>query len=138
METLPAAFAMRSMPTATPNRPHAAIIARAAAALGILFCLAGCAPAAAGREITIASSGMIFDVTEARGKAGQEIVLRLVNRDSYAHAFDMDDFNVHLTLEAKATQVIRLTPASPGRYAYYCGSPGHRAAGMEGVLIVEP
>jgi uncharacterized cupredoxin-like copper-binding protein len=106
--------------------------------LALLFGLAGCGPTPAPNEITIASSGMIFSVTEARGKVGQEVVLRLVNRDSYAHAFDIDEFNVHLTLEGKATQIIRLTPEHPGRYAFYCGSPGHRAAGMEGTLIVEP
>lgn len=29
-------------------------------------------------------------------------------------------------------------PAEPGRYRFYCGSPGHAAAGMVGVLVVEP
>lgn len=113
-------------------------LARAAAVLALLFGLAGCGPTPAPNEITIASTGMIFSVTEARAKVGREVILHLTNRDSYAHAFDIDDFNIHLTLEGKATQTIRFTPAKPGRFAYYCGSPGHRAAGMEGVLIVDP
>jgi plastocyanin len=120
-----------------PQHIHTTLT-RAAAVLAILLGIAGCGPAPAPNEITIASTGMIFSVTEARGKAGQEVVLRLVNRDSYAHAFDIDEFNVHLTLEGKATQTVRITPAKPGRFAYYCGSPGHRAAGMEGALIVDP
>ena len=85
-----------------PQHIHTTL-ARAAAVLALLFGLAGCGPTPAPNEITIASSGMIFSVTEARGKVGQEVVLRLVNRDSYAHAFDIDEFNVHLTLEGKAT-----------------------------------
>lgn len=120
-----------------PQHTHTTL-ARAVVVAGILLCLTSCGPAPAPNEITIASSGMTFSVTEARGKVGQEVVLRLVNRDSYAHAFDIDEFNVHLTMEGKATQIVRFTPAKPGRYAYYCGSPGHRAAGMEGTLIVEP
>lgn len=120
-----------------PQHTHTTL-ARAAPVLALLFGLAGCGPAPAPNEITISSSGMIFSVTEARSKVGQEVVLRLVNRDSYAHAFDIDEFDIHLTLDGKATQVVRLTPTKPGRYAYYCGSPGHRAAGMEGVLIVDP
>lgn len=30
------------------------------------------------------------------------------------------------------------TPTEPGRYRFYCGSPGHEAAGMVGLLVVEP
>jgi plastocyanin len=113
-------------------------LTRAATLLAILFGLAGCGQAAAPNEITIASSGMVFSVTEARVKAGREVILRLTNRDGYAHAFDIDEFDVHVVLDGKSTQTIRITPNQPGRYVYYCGSPGHHAAGMEGVLIVEP
>ena len=120
-----------------PQHTHTTL-ARAAAVLAILIGLAGCGQAPAPNEITIASSGMLFSISEARVKAGREVTLHLVNRDSYAHAFDIDEFNVHLTLEGKATQTVRFTPAKPGRYAYFCSSPGHRAAGMEGALIVDP
>ena len=120
------------------GKPAKTALARAAALLVILFGLAGCGQAVVPNEITIASSGMLFSVSEARVKAGREVTLHLVNRDSYAHAFDIDEFNLHLTLEGKATQTVRFTPERPGRYAYYCGSPGHRAAGMEGILIVDP
>lgn len=30
------------------------------------------------------------------------------------------------------------TPTGPGHYRFYCGSPGHAAAGMAGVFVVEP
>jgi len=27
---------------------------------------------------------------------------------------------------------------TPGRYPFYCSTPGHQMAGMEGALVVEP
>jgi uncharacterized cupredoxin-like copper-binding protein len=41
-------------------------------------------------------------------------------------------------LPAQAAFDALFTPTEPGRYRFYCGSPGHEAAGMEGVLVVEP
>jgi uncharacterized cupredoxin-like copper-binding protein len=41
-------------------------------------------------------------------------------------------------LPANATFAATFTPAEPGRYRFYCGSPGHAAAGREGGLVVEP
>ena len=71
-------------------------------------------------------------------KAGQAVALRVVNRDGYAHAFDIDDLDIHAPLPAKATFDAAFTPQQPGRYRFYCGAPGHEAAGMVGVLVVEP
>ncbi len=65
-------------------------------------------------------------------------MLHVVNRDGYAHAFDMDEFDTHAPLPAGTTFDAAFTPGEPGRYRFYCGSPGHEAAGMEGVLVVEP
>ena len=56
-----------------------------------------------------------------------------INRDGYTHAFD-----IHRTLAARETLEITFTPEEAWRYEFYCGSPGHQAAGMVGVLAVEP
>ena len=87
---------------------------------------------------TIKTDRMSFVQDELHVTAGQPVTLRLVNQDGYAHAFDIDEFNIHTPLAANETLEIRFTPEKPGQYPFYCGSPGHHAAGMVGMLIAEP
>jgi uncharacterized cupredoxin-like copper-binding protein len=104
----------------------------------ILVCLlAACAPAAP-NEATITMKEMAFAQSEITVKAGQPVTLRLVNRDGYAHAFDIDEFDIHSLLAANETAEVSFIPEKPGRYPFYCSSPGHEMAGMAGTLIVEP
>lgn len=87
---------------------------------------------------TIAMRDMHFQQTEVRVRAGQPVTLRVVNEDSYAHAFDIDAFDLHRPLAANESIDLTFTPDQAGRYLFYCGSPGHEAAGMVGLLVVEP
>lgn len=87
---------------------------------------------------TIEAIGMNFVRSEVHVRAGQPVTLHVVNRDGYAHAFDVDEFDIHAPLPAKTTFDAAFTPTEPGRYRFYCDAPGHEAAGMEGVLVVEP
>jgi plastocyanin len=104
--------------------------------LTVAVMLAACA--SGDGRLTIQTDGMRFVQAEVRVQAGQPVTLRVVNRDGYAHAFDLDEFDLHAPLPAGATFEANFTPAEPGRYRFYCGSPGHAAAGMAGVLVVEP
>ncbi|MBE2240853.1 MAG: cupredoxin domain-containing protein [Caldilineaceae bacterium] len=92
----------------------------------------------ASNDVTIKTEGMHFVKDEVRVKAGQPVTLQVVNQDGYAHTFDLDEFDIHAPLPAKATFGAVFTPTAPGRYRFYCGSPGHATAGMVGVLVVEP
>jgi len=87
--------------------------------------------------LTIAMKDMHFRQAEVRVRAGQPVTLRVVNEDGYAHAFDIDAFAIHRPLAAHETAEITFTPEAAGHYPFYCGSPGHVAAGMSGVLVVE-
>lgn len=108
----------------------------------ILFCLVSiallvaCASSGDGR--TIEAIGMSFVRDEVHVPAGQPVTLRIVNRDGYAHAFDIDAFDIHRPLGARETVEITFTPEEAGSYEFYCGSPGHQTAGMAGTLIVDP
>jgi plastocyanin len=103
----------------------------------ILVCLLAACGTQASTEATITMKEMAFVQSEITVKAGQPVTLRLVNRDGYAHAFDMDEFDIHTLLAAKETVEVSFTPEKPGRYPFYCSSPGHEMAGMAGTLIVE-
>lgn len=104
----------------------------------IVLALALAACGSGNPRITIKTDGMRFVADEIHLKAGQPVTLQVINRDGYAHAFDMDEFDIHVPLAAQATFDTLLAPSEPGRYRFYCGAPGHAAAGMEGVLVVEP
>lgn len=87
---------------------------------------------------TVSMKDMRFRQTEVQVKAGQPVTLRLVNEDGYAHAFDIDEFDLHRPLAANESAEVVFTPEQAGRYRFYCGSPGHEAAGMTGTLVVAP
>ena len=108
---------------------------RLALALALAL-LAACGGAS--NNQTIAMKDMRFRQAEVHVRAGQPVTLRVVNEDGYAHAFDIDAFDIHRPLTANETLEIAFTPEQAGRYAFYCGSPGHEAAGMIGMLVVEP
>ncbi len=79
-----------------------------------------------------------FDRTELRAKVGETVALRLDNRDTQRHYFDVDELNVHVPMPAGTSAVALFRPTRPGTYTFYCQVPGHREAGMVGTLIVEP
>lgn len=97
----------------------------------------GAACTASGR-MALVSRGMRFDRAQLRVKAGQSVELDLRNADAYAHAFDIDALGVHVPLPGSQSARVTFTPAAAGEYDFYCGAPGHRAAGMAGKLVVEP
>lgn len=89
-------------------------------------------------ELVIKTGGMSFVQNEVHIKAGQPVTLRVVNTDGHAHAFDIDEFDIHAPLAANESKTFVFTPEQAGQYTFYCGSPGHRAAGMAGTLVVDP
>lgn len=104
----------------------------------ILACLLAACDRAATNEVTIKMEAMRFLQEEISVTARQPVTLRLINRDGYAHTFDMDEFDIHLPLAANETVEITFMPEKNGRYRFYCSSPGHEMAGMVGTFIVEP
>ncbi|MCO6452651.1 MAG: cupredoxin domain-containing protein [Caldilineales bacterium] len=104
--------------------------------LALIAALAACS--SDGDDRTIEAIGMRFVRDEVHVPASQPVTLRIVNRDGYAHAFDIDEFDIHRPLAAWETVEITFTPEQAGSYTFYCGSPGHMTAGMNGVLVVEP
>ncbi len=106
--------------------------------LAVVFLVAGRTLSARAGTLTLKTSGLQFSETELHVKVGQTVTLELFNVDGYAHAFDIDAFNIHIKLPASQTATATFTPTEPGVYQFYCGAYGHKNAGMVGTLIVEP
>lgn len=110
---------------------------RLVALIGLAALLLPAACAAPGQSVTLRIDGMRFTTDTLRVRAGEPVTLHLINRDGFAHSFDVDALEMHVPLAANATVSVTFTPPAPGRYDFYCGSPGHMSAGMVGTLVVE-
>ncbi len=74
-----------------------------------------------------------------RVKVGETVKLTIENLESVEHDLLIDELQVHSEhlQQIGDTSSIIFTAHTPGTYTYYCSVPGHRQAGMEGIIIVE-
>jgi plastocyanin len=68
-----------------------------------------------------------------------KVAIEVVNAGAIAHTFVFDDLSgPKLTVTSGGSTDIGQYDVTPGTYTYFCDIPGHRQAGMEGKLIVDP
>ena len=70
--------------------------------------------------------------------AGAIVQITLIDGDGSMHNFALPDFHVlsdNVVGKAASTTVV-FRADKDGRFDYFCAIPGHRAAGMEGLLVV--
>lgn len=91
-------------------------------------------------DITVQSLDTFkFSPATLTADAGQTLNVTLNNTGVLEHNFVIDEFNVSLgPVPAGQTASGSFTPNAAGSYIYYCNVPGHREAGMEGTLTVNP
>lgn len=69
---------------------------------------------------------------------GEVVQINLINGDGATHDVAIPHFDVDsddISGQGAATTVV-FRASERGRFAYFCTIPGHRAAGMEGILVV--
>lgn len=94
------------------------------------------AEAAGGESVTVTSHDIFFDPTEVTIAANTDVTIVLPNEGAAPHNFTIDELDVSIDQASGETHEITVN-APPGTYEYYCNVPGHREAGMYGVLTVE-
>lgn len=75
---------------------------------------------------------------ELRAEVGDTVRLTVVNGNAMLHDLTIDEFDVfsgELT-GAEETATVEFVVQQPGEFNYYCSVPGHKQAGMQGVLRV--
>jgi nitrite reductase (NO-forming) len=95
---------------------------------------------AEGRLVFVGVGGDIEGIVNPtlKVKTGDVAQVTLVNGDGAEHDISFPDFNAtsdHVVGKG-ASSVIVFRADKEGEFAYFCTLPGHRAAGMEGKLIV--
>lgn len=89
------------------------------------------------RRIEVAATSFRFGPDEIVVAAGDDVAIAL-SSDDVLHDFAIDGVDVHVSADRGETEVGGLRVDDPGEYTFYCTVPGHREAGMEGTLVVEP
>jgi plastocyanin len=92
-------------------------------------------------DVTSPEDGsLVFDPDGIQAQAGT-ITLAYTNPSPVVHNIYLEDENQEVLAESEDVMGGDETEISaqlaPGEYTYFCAIPGHRQAGMEGVLTVE-
>lgn len=88
-----------------------------------------------GETVTVTSHDISFDPTEVTIPANTDVTFVLPNEGAAPHNFAIDELDISIDQASGETHEITIN-APPGTYEYYCNIPGHREAGMHGVLTV--
>ena len=89
--------------------------------------------------VRIVARDVAFVPAEVHLTAGRFAILELTNDDPVFHDLTVDGLaNIDAAARPGQTARIRFRIDVPGRYTIRCSVPGHAAAGMVGVLVVDP
>lgn len=122
----------------------------------------GLAGADVAGRLSIEMRDIAFEPARLTVRAGEVTELTARNRGAVKHDFTIDKMDadvtemtaggggasdrhmmdntskaMHMAVDAGGQGVMRLRVNEPGEYRYYCTVPGHREAGMAGMLIVQ-
>ncbi|MGH3443400.1 MAG: cupredoxin domain-containing protein [Nitriliruptorales bacterium] len=91
-----------------------------------------------GETLSITGTNSLeFEPDQLEAPAGT-ITIELTSEDRINHTFVIEELGdeevVGVDAGATASGDVEL---EPGTYTFYCSVPGHRAAGMEGELVIE-
>ena len=86
---------------------------------------------------TLVAQGTKYLTTSYAIKSSDTLGIFVVNHDAFAHSFDIDALNIHVSVPANGTIAVTVHPTGPGPLQFYCSIPGHREAGMEGTIDVQ-
>lgn len=93
-----------------------------------------------GKLVFVGQGGKIDGVVNPTLTVAPNAVVQitLVNGDGAQHDVAVPEFNAKSDIVTRlgASTVIVFRATKNGKFPYYCAIPGHRAAGMEGALIV--
>lgn len=90
------------------------------------------------RVLAVTLVDFAFQPPNFQVRASEAVNLKLVNSGRVPHDLYVPALNFRVLLEPGQQVVAGLPRAAPGTYEFYCTVPGHRSAGMEGILTVLP
>jgi len=90
------------------------------------------------KEIAVTGAEFSFEPSQISVKAGDKVKIIFKNQGSTPHNLVIEDLGVRTkTIGKGQTDAIEFTASAPGNYSFDCSLPGHKEAGMKGVLKAE-
>ncbi|MDR5710477.1 MAG: cupredoxin domain-containing protein [Armatimonadota bacterium] len=91
-----------------------------------------------GRLLPVELADFTFRPGVVRVRFGEPVNLKLRNTGYVPHDLYVPDLDSRAALAPGQEVVAGLLADRPGTFEFYCTVPGHREAGMRGVLVVSP
>ncbi len=90
------------------------------------------------KEITVVGTEFSFNPSSISVRAGEKVKIIFKNLGGATHNLTIEGLGASTkTIGPDKTDTIEFTAPTSGTYNFFCSIPGHKAAGMEGQLIVE-
>ncbi len=87
--------------------------------------------------INIDASEFSFSQSSIKVKKGERVVIRFTNKGKAPHDFVIDELGVKSSLLSSGkSEDVEFIPQKTGKFKFYCSVPGHREAGMEGIIEI--
>ncbi len=86
-----------------------------------------------------AQNEFVFTPKEVTVLAGQPVTLTVTNKGKIDHDFGVEALGVksHTLIPPGKSASLEFTPTKKGSLEFVCSIPGHKEAGMKGVIIVK-
>jgi uncharacterized cupredoxin-like copper-binding protein len=102
----------------------------------------GTQPAPASKTFSVDATEFAFAPNTFTAKVGEAVSFTVTNNGTLEHNFVVFDPSGaelgRVVIPAGRSANVNVTPSAAGTYALVCDIPGHREAGMEGALTVNP
>ncbi len=95
------------------------------------------APVPGASQIEVVARDFSFSPAEVTLPAGTTMNLVLANQGDLLHDVTIPALGFRLVADPGARASASLTTPTPGTYEFFCSIPGHREAGMIGILLVD-
>jgi plastocyanin len=93
------------------------------------------APVVGAPEVEVVARDFSFSPIEVTVPAGTTVNVLLVNEGDLLHDVTIPALGFSVEALPGTRASASLTVTSPGRYEFICSVPGHREAGMEGLVV---
>jgi uncharacterized cupredoxin-like copper-binding protein len=106
--------------------------------LGVAGLIAACGPSAPPTvEKTLETTEFAFAPAEFEVAAGSALAITLENKGTLEHDLTIDSISFKVEVAIGKTATGTTGELAAGTYDFHCSVPGHKEAGMVGVLTVK-
>jgi plastocyanin len=90
-----------------------------------------------GGAAVAAESGLVFAPKSISATVGEAVTVTFTNNDALVHNFESELLGFASgDVDPDGSIMVTFTPSEAGSFEFFCSIPGHREAGMDGLVSV--